>query len=338
MEIFMPILTYAGDRIGEALQFDHGGSNTTVTIGRVFFAATDTVTIDVAPGAFDPVTGAFVGGNGAIRSLTVTTASGQVTTFDPSPDGLDVDPDASKQGADIVYVSEAPGLGVGGAYAGLKLEKLLFADQSLSTGANTLFGSGSGQTPGFQGPIIDPGTALLGGGTPDNDTITGTANADNVQAGEGNDYVDGAGGNDSLSGGSGSDVLLGGAGMDTLFGDEGNDNLIGGADADTLDGGIGSDVLNGGAGADMLTGGADGDSFVFGPGGDTVLDFDGSNGDKIVFDSALGLTALDVSVSVVAEGTVITAGGESMLLANYFGPIDAGNDFKFDYVYTELFV
>jgi Ca2+-binding RTX toxin-like protein len=338
MEIFMPILTYAGNQVGEALQFDHGGSNTTVTIGRVYFAATDIVTIEVAPGAFDPVTGAFVGGNGAILSLTVTTADGQVTTFNASPDGLDVDPDASKQGADIVYVSEAPGTGVGGAYAGLNIEKLLFADQSLSTGVNTLFGSGGGQIPGFQGPIIDPGTALLGGGTPDNDTITGTANADNVQAGAGNDYVDGAGGNDTLSGGDGSDVLIGGAGQDMLTGDEGNDNLIGGADSDVLNGGSGSDVLSGGEGADLLIGGADGDSFVFGPGGDTVLDFDGASGDKIVFDSALGLTAQDVSISVVAGGSLVSAGGESMLLANYFGPIDTGNDFKFDHVYTEYFI
>lgn len=334
----MPILTYAGNQVGEALQFNPGGSNVAVEIGRVFFAATDIVTIDVAPGAFDPVTGAFVGGNGAILSLTVTTATGLVTTFDPSPDGLDVDPDAAKQGADIVYVSEAPGIGVGGAYAGLLLEKLLFADQPLIAGAEVIFGAGGGQVPGAQGPIPEPGTDLLGGGTPDNDIIAGGAGADVVKAGAGNDFVDGAAGNDTLGGGDGSDVLIGGAGFDSLSGDEGSDRLVGGADADTLDGGLGSDVLDGGAGADILIGGADGDAFVFGPGGDRVLDFDNTTGDQIVFDAALGLTELDVAVAVTAEGTTVSAAGSSILLVGFFGPVDLGNDFKFDYVPSLDFV
>lgn len=333
----MPTLTYPGDWIGEALQFDHGGSNVTATIGRVYFKPTDTVTIEVAPWAFDPLTGAFVGGNGAILSLTVTTADGQVTVFDPSPDGLDVDPDASKQGADIIYVSEAPGVGVGGAYAGLNIEKLLFSDQSLTAGANVLFGSGGGQVPGFQGPIIDPGTALAGGGTPGNDILNGTANADLIQAGEGNDMVYGLGGDDSLVGGDGSDVLDGGQGSDSLSGDGGNDRLIGGEGADFLDGGLGSDVLDGGAGADTLMGGADGDMFVFGAGGDTILDYDDGNGDMIVFDAALGLTEADISVAVTTAGTTVSYGGETVLLAGFFGTVDA-SDFKFDYMPSDSFV
>jgi Ca2+-binding RTX toxin-like protein len=334
----MITLTYAGNQVGEALQFDPGGGNVTATIGRVYFAATDTVTIVVAPSAFDPLTGAFVGGNNSIMSLTVTTASGQVTVFDPSPDGLDVDPDTSKQGADIIYVSEAPGDGVGGAYAGLKIEKLLFADQALSPGANVLFGAGGGQIPDFQGPIPDPVLDVAGGGTPNNDTLIKTGGADLVMAGAGNDFVDGAGGNDTLNGGDGSDVLVGGEGLDTLRGDTGNDRLVGGADADTLEGGDGSDVLDGGAGADILIGGADGDTFVFGPGGDTILDFDAGNGDKIVFDKSLFLNPGDVSVSTTAEGTVVSAAGESVLLFGYFGAIDAGNNFKFDYIPSLDFV
>lgn len=334
----MITLTYAGNFVGEALQFDPGGGNVTASIGRVFFAATDIVTIVVAPGAFDPVTGAFVGGNGSILSLTVTTAAGQVTTFDASPDGLDVDPDASKQGSDILYVSEKPGVGVGGAYAGLTIEKLLFADQALTANSDVLFGAGGGQVPGVQGPIVDPGSALAGGGTPGNDTLLGTANADLIQAGAGNDFVDGADGNDTLVGGDGSDVLVGGAGEDSLSGEEGNDRLIGGADSDKLEGGKGSDVLDGGEGADVLVGGADGDSFVFGPGNDVVLDFDGSNGDRVVFAFDSGLTAQNVSVSVTAEGTLISAGSDTMLLAGYFGSIDAGNTFGFDYAASLQFV
>jgi Ca2+-binding RTX toxin-like protein len=334
----MTIITVAGNYIGEGLQFDAGGGNVTAQIGRVYFAATDIVTIEVAPGAFDPITGAFIGGNGAILSLTVTTASGQVTTFDASSNGLDVDPDTSKQGADIVYVSEAPGDGVGGFYAGLKIEKLLIADQPLTANSSVLFGAGGGQVPGLQGPTPEPGTDVTGGGTPDNDILSGTTGADVIKAGAGNDRADGLGGNDTIGGGDGSDVLQGGAGEDSLSGDEGSDRLLGGDDADALDGGLGSDVLDGGAGADMLTGGADGDTFVFGPGGDTVTDFNAATGDKIVFDASLGLTALDVTLTVTAAGTVVSAGGDSVLLAGVFDAIDAGNAFKFDYIPSFDFV
>lgn len=334
----MPIITIAGNYIGEGLQFDPGGMNVAVTIGRVYFAATDIVTIVTAPGAYDPITGAFIGGSGAILSFTVTTALGQVTTFGTSVDGLDVDPDTSKQGADIAYVSEAPGTGVGGFYAGLNIEKLLISDQPLIANSSVIFGAGGNLVPGFQGPTPEPGTDLLGGGTPDNDVIIGTAAADIVKAGAGNDVVDGAGGNDTLSGGDGSDVLIGGAGLDVLSGDEGSDRLVGGADSDVLNGGAGSDVLDGGAGTDVLTGGADGDVFVFGPGSDVVTDFDAAAGDSIAFDAALLLTELDVTMTATAAGTQVSVGGNSLLLVGVFGPLDTGNVFKFDYIPSLDFV
>ena len=73
----MTTFTLRGNQIGEALQFQENGTTVTVEIGRVWFQATDTVTLIAAPGAVDPVTGAYVGGAGSIIGLTVTTATGQ---------------------------------------------------------------------------------------------------------------------------------------------------------------------------------------------------------------------------------------------------------------------
>lgn len=330
----MPVLTFSGDRVAEALQFDPNGLNTTVEIGRRYFLATDTVTIDVAPGAFDPLTGALLGGNGAIRSLTVTTATGQVTRFDPSPDGLDIDADASKQGADFFYVSETPGPGVGGAYAGLTIEKLVFADVPLTASSFVIFGNGGGQVPGVQGPGTPPAgePPLAGGGTADNDVLNGSTATELIQGGAGNDRINGRGGSDTLEGGEGNDVLVGGAGRDRLVGGQGDDKLVAGGGIDVLIGGAGNDILDGGAGRDRMTGGEGGDTFVFRAGGDRVADFDRLEGDKIAFDIALGLTEADVSVRTTAAGTVISAGGVSLVLEGYFGGIDKGNDLVLDYV------
>ena len=61
----MITLTLRGDQIGEALQFDSNGRITEVEIGRVWFRATDTVTLTLSPDALDPATGAIVGGAAA---------------------------------------------------------------------------------------------------------------------------------------------------------------------------------------------------------------------------------------------------------------------------------
>ncbi len=47
----MTTVTLRGNQIGEALQFQQNGSNVTVEIGRVWFSATDTVTLTAGPGA-----------------------------------------------------------------------------------------------------------------------------------------------------------------------------------------------------------------------------------------------------------------------------------------------
>ncbi len=324
----MATYTYKGNQIGEALQFDGNGLTTTVEIGRVWFAATDTVTIVTSPGTTDAA-GNFIGGAGAILSLTVTTADGRVTTFGAATNPLDVDPDQSKLGADFFYISESPTPGTGGAYAGLQLEKIVVADVPLTaSGFVTLTPGGAYVAPGGTG---GGNPTVPGGGTPDNDVLTGTATADSIDGGLGNDFISGLGGNDTLRGGDGNEVMQGGAGADRLFGDAGDDRLIGGNGADRLNGGFGNDLMDGGAGADTMAGGAGGDTFVFGA-GDRVVDFSRVEGDEIAFNAALGIGFGDISISQNAQGTVISYAGGSMLLAGYFGGFDPGNDFKFDYV------
>lgn len=321
----MTTFTFKGNQIGEALQFNSQGGTTTVEIGRVWFAATDTITITTAPGTTD-LTGAFIGGAGAITSLTVTTATGQVTTFFVSPDGLDVDPDQEKQGADFFYMSESPAAGIGGAYAGLQLEKLVFSDVPLVAGTLSTFGNTGGYTPGT-GPVV-PQPQLIG--TAADDTLTGTAAANVMDGREGNDTIRSLGGNDTVQGGQGNDRIDGGAGADRINGGEGDDRLVGGGGGDRLRGDAGNDILVGGAGIDILTGGLGGDTFVFSA-GDRVTDFNAGQGDQIAFDVALGLDLAAITVTQSATGTTVAWAGGSMLLQGVTQPFDLGNAFDFGY-------
>jgi Ca2+-binding RTX toxin-like protein len=329
----MTTLTLRGDQIGEALQFDPNAGTTAVEIGRVWFSATDTVNITFAPGSFDPVTGQLIGGAGAITGLTVTTATGQVTTFGVSTaNALDIDPDQSKNGSDFFYISESPAAGLGGAYAGLQLEKIVVSDVALIGGTSPIYNSNGGFLPAA-GTVTPPPASPFG--TPDDDVFIGRATNDTFFGGNGNDEMRGNGGRDGLFGGDGNDIADGGAGIDTVFGETGNDLVRGGAGNDQLFGGSGDDVIDGGIGADRLQGDAGGDVFVFGA-GDRVLDFSRVEGDQIHFAAAQGLSEADLIISTTAQGTVIGAAGVSgtMLLAGYFGGFDTGNDFKFDYVPT----
>jgi Ca2+-binding RTX toxin-like protein len=329
----MTTFTLRGNQIGEALQFQENGTNVTVEIGRVWFAATDIVTLTAAPGAVDPITGAFIGGAGSITGLTVTTATGQVTTFGVSAaTPLDVDPDQAKNGGDFMYISESPAAGLGGAYAGLQLEKILVSDVPLIGGTSPVFSA-------IGNWIAAPGTANppppQTQGTPGDDVLTGTATADTMNGFEGNDEMTGLGGNDTMRGGDGNDLMDGGIGADRMFGDAGNDKIWGGNGADRLEGGAGDDELNGGTGNDVLVGGLGGDSFVFGA-GDRVADFSADQGDQIVFSAALGLTEADLILTVTAAGTTVGAVGVAgtMLLSGVTQPFDIGNHVKFDYVPT----
>jgi len=327
----MTTLRVRGDQIGEALQFDPNASITTVEIGKVWFLATDTVAITFAPGSFSTLTGALIGGAGAVIGLTVTTQSGRVTTFGvSSANSLDVDPDQSKNGGDFFYISETPAVGLGGAYAGLQLEKIVVTDQLLSANSLLPFSSTGGYVPPG-GSVTPPPPRLTG--TAGNDVLSGTTLADTMSGLDGNDAIRSLGGNDTVSGGRGDDIIDGGAGNDALNGNDGNDLLWGAAGADLLNGGAGDDILDGGVGSDRMTGGVGGDKFVFGF-GDTVVDFNRDQGDQILFNAGLGLSEADIRVTTTAQGTRLSYGANSssMLLSGYFGGIDQGNDLKFDYV------
>ncbi len=323
----MATLTFKGNQVGEALQFDGQSSTTRVEIGRVWFSATDTIKLTTTATAFD-ATGAFVGGAGSILSMTVTAADGRVTTFSGPTNPLDVDPDQSKQGPDFFYISESPAPGTGGAYAGLQLEKIVISDVPLVAGSQVSFSN----LGGFSSTaIVNPPPPPTGTGTPDNDVLTGTSVANTIDGGAGNDIIRSLGGNDTVRGGDGNDVIDGGSAADRLFGDDGDDRLLGGAGVDRLDGGAGNDLLDGGVGNDVLTGGLGGDSFVFGA-GDRVTDFNGLAGDMVVFDASLGIDETALTISTTAAGTVISYAGGSMTLTGYFGPIEPGNQLQFDCV------
>jgi len=329
----MTTLTLRGDQIGEALQFDPNATNTAVEIGRVWFAATDTVRITFGPATFDPITGQLVGGAGAVTGLTVTTATGLVTTFGVSvANPLDVDPDQSKNGADFFYISESPAAGTGGAYAGLQLEKIVVADVALIGGTSPIFTNAGGFAP-TPGTINPPPPQTQG--TPADDFLVGTSGVDTFFGGAGNDQIRAFGGNDGIFGGDGNDIIDAGAGRDNVFGGAGNDLVWAGTGNDTMFGGAGGDVLDGKAGVDRMTGDDGADVFVFGA-GDRVLDFDRTEGDQIHFAADLGLSEADLVIAVTAQGTVIGAAGVAgtMLLQGYFGGFDLGNDVKFDYVPT----
>lgn len=320
----MTTLTLKGNQIGEALQFDSNGLITNVEIGRVWFSATDTVKITFAPGAVNP-DGSIAGGSGAVTGLTVTTADGRVTTFLSDGNGLDVDTAPEKSGADFLSISESPMAGVGGAYAGLQLEKILIADAPLTAAATVAFGNAGFYFPAAQ-PVTPP--SLIGGAG--NDLLTGTAGNDSMNGRDGNDLIRAGNGADTVLGGNGNDVIEGGLGNDFLLGQNGNDRLLGGIGNDRLSGGLDNDLLDGGAGRDVLTGGFGGDAFVFG-GGDRVTDFNAAQGDQIVFDASLGLDLSMITVTVGPTATTISYAGQSMILNGVTTPFDLGNAIKFDY-------
>ncbi|WP_275790930.1 M10 family metallopeptidase [Pararhizobium gei] len=93
--------------------------------------------------------------------------------------------------------------------------------------------------------------------------------------------VKGGSGNDQIMGNQAANVLQGFAGNDLLTGETGNDTLIGGTGNDRLEGGQGTDRLAGEAGADIFVFRSAADSTVATTGRDTILDFLGSQGDRI---------------------------------------------------------
>ena len=106
-------------------------------------------------------------------------------------------------------------------------------------------------------------------------TLTGTNGIDAVGNGM-NNHMMGNAGDNRLEGADGDDRLLGMHGDDLVLGEDGDD---------FLHGGYGDDTLVGGDGTDLLTGHAGADTFVGTQGQNVVLDFDLSEGDRLVFNS-----------------------------------------------------
>lgn len=299
----MITLTLRGNQIGEGLQFDSNGRFTSVEFGRVWFAATDTVTLTLTSQARDPATGAIVGGAGTVLGLTVTTADGRVTTFTKPTNPLDIDPDQSKQGSEFFYISESPAPGMGGAYAGLQLEKLVISATPVTAGTTVPYAAVGGFTgvPAVQPPaavtltgnsadnvLIGNDLANVMSGRDGNDTMSGRGGNDTMSGGNGNDRMDGGSGHDWMSGGngndrmdagSGNDSMSGGSGNDTMYGRDGRDTLSGGNGNDRMDGGSGNDSMSGGAGNDRMLGGSGADRLKGGAGNDLL---DGGSGRDIL--------------------------------------------------------
>mgnify|MGYP000094002363 CR=1 FL=1 len=172
-----------------------------------------------------------------------------------------------------------------------------------------------------------------------NDTIFGRAGDDRLNGDAGSDKLIGAAGDDTLYGGTGADILNGGKGHDLLEGGDGNDKLIGGEGNDTLYGGEGRDRLVGGDGDDILIGSRGGDVYSGGNGADTfifdiaddsriatILDFDASEGDRILLTGLTQNSAVDVSLVARKDSSIIrvSVDGESYNLVKILGePVES---------------
>lgn len=157
-------------------------------------------------------------------------------------------------------------------------------DTFISTGSGNdeVFGTASGDglraAQGFVDSNVNTGTG--------NDLVSGGASGSNFLMGIGDDAI-------NLTASEGS-LLDGGIGNDNLrvTGASSNTRLEGGIGKDQLQGGSGDDDLSGGIGSDVIRGGAGADRFHFTgadmlSGTDKLVDFNGSEGDKILLSSNL---------------------------------------------------
>jgi Ca2+-binding RTX toxin-like protein len=158
-------------------------------------------------------------------------------------------------------------------------------------------------------------------GAAGDDSISGGSGFDDINGNQGNDTEHGNGGDDWVVGGKDSDLLFGDAGNDIVWGNLGNDTLDGGDGNDQVRGGQGDDSISGGAGDDYVSGDRGNDTISGGPGADLfhsfsgagidrVLDFNASEGDRVMLDPGTTYTA-----SQVGADTVIDMGnGDQMIL------------------------
>jgi len=157
----------------------------------------------------------------------------------------------------------------------------------------------------------DEGDDSIVGGTGFDD-INGNMGNDTCVSGGGDDWVVGGRDNDSLIGSAGANLVYGNLGADTCDGGSGADIVRGGQQDDVLFGGLGDDYLSGDRDSDTLTGGAGADTFhSFGEAGlDRVLDFNRTEGDRVLLDPGTTYTVAQSGSDVVISMT----GGAQMVL------------------------
>jgi Ca2+-binding RTX toxin-like protein len=213
-----------------------------------------------------------------------------------------------------------------------------------TTGNDRIEGSATSAINQFELFLDTAELSVNGGGVVDtfistgsgNDEVIGTASGDGLRAAQGfvNSYVNTGTGNDVVSGGASGSTFLMGIGDDavTLLASEGsvldggigNDNLkitgassstrlYGGIGNDQLQGGSGADNLSGGIGSDVIKGGAGADNFHFTgadmlSGTDKLVDFNGSEGDKIFLSSNLTGFEKGTAVKFVSAAQAQQAG------------------------------
>ncbi|MCA0964721.1 CAP domain-containing protein [Salipiger bermudensis] len=125
---------------------------------------------------------------------------------------------------------------------------------------------------------------------------------------------------------------------DNLRGDHQDNGIKGRSGNDQVFGRDGDDTINGGTGDDLLTGGSGADQFVFhtGDGQDTITDYEiGKDSLALDFgtDYGGGATAqaqlIADHASVVADGVLLSFGGDGILLAGLSGTEELAKDILF---------
>lgn len=165
-------------------------------------------------------------------------------------------------------------------------------------GQDTLFGGGGNDsiTTGLDHSVVN-------GNRGDDTIVSNTSVGDWLSGGQDDDLIDlsASTGHSLVNGNLGQDTIIGGAQGDVLRGGQGDDVIRGGLSADTLSGDRGDDTLSGGGGADQF-------HVEAGAGHDVITDFDGEDGDRIVFDGApvaQNITQLGSHVEIDFGGGVL---------------------------------
>ncbi|MFN3857338.1 MAG: hypothetical protein ACK4RV_06260 [Caulobacter sp.] len=164
------------------------------------------------------------------------------------------------------------------------------------------------------------GSALIGTGNAENNTIIGTAGDNILDGREGADLLQGGLGNDTYVVDDAGDVVIDTGGIDTVEATVASYTLGGGIErltftgvgdfvgtgntiANTITGGAGNDTLNGGSGDDILIGGLGDDTYIVDRVGDIVTEADGEGDDRVVTSVTYTLSDATYVETLEASGT-----------------------------------